>query len=101
MNIQFGTKKRTLGKGWKNMPYEVISGYYFICNDKHGAECRYWMGETFEEAFENFDKMGDKYLGEYNKYNYWIDYCFGYDVDRRLSFSNLDHSDRFVDYGTY
>lgn len=99
MTIHFGEKK--IKRSEYTAKVEKIAGFYFICNDQQGDEHRYWMGETFNEAFRAFDAMGDKYLGSYNKYNYWIDYCSGYDVDRRLAWSNLDHSDRFVDEGTY
>lgn len=92
--IQFG-KKKAKGRGYT---MESVRGYYFVCKDKQGVECRYWMGETFEEAFVEFEIMGDKYLGEHNNYEYWIDFCLGYDIDRRLTWSNLDHSDRFLDH---
>lgn len=92
--IQFGEKKV---KGRKYTT-AIVRGYYFICKDKQGDECRYWMGETFDEAFASFEEIGDKYLGEHNNYRYWIDFCYGYDVDRRLTWSNLDHSGRFLDY---
>ena len=101
MNIQTGIKKRTLGKSWKNMPYEVINGFYFVCKNKNGEECRYWMGETIEEAFKQFEKMGDKYLGQHNKFNYWIAYCSGYDIQKRLAWANRTYTEEFIDYGTY
>lgn len=101
MTIHFGTKYRTLGKSWKNIPYEVVRGFYFVCFDKNHNIHQYWMGETFEEAFKVFDDMGNKYLGDFNKYEYEIEFCSGYDVHGKLSWSNMNYANEFIDHGTY
>lgn len=101
MNVQTGVKKRTLGKSWKNRPYEVVNGFYLVCKDKSGDECRYWMGETMAEAFQKFENMCEKYLGQHNNFNYWVAYCSGYDIDRRMAWANRDYKEDFIDYGTF
>ncbi|MNQ64977.1 hypothetical protein D3C85_794180 [compost metagenome] len=93
--------KKTLNRSEYSVDIEVVRGYYLICDDKYANEIRIWMGETFEQAFRNFDKVGDKHLKDFNKYQYWIDYCSGYDVDRKLAWSNLDQTERFIDHGTF
>jgi hypothetical protein len=41
--------------------------------------------------------MCDLYLTEATGWRYWVDYCHGLAVDGRPAWSNLDHTDVFLD----
>lgn len=71
---------------------EVVRGYYLVLpnGDAH------WLGTRFDEARRNLEAVSSRYLNEKNGYHYWIDYCFGYDVDGRLAWQNLDLVDDFL-----
>lgn len=86
-----GTKLVTLGKSWKNMPREVVKGYYFVKGD-----LRHWIGETTQEAYLGLEKIADKYLNDKDGYNYWIDYCYGFDVKGCYAWMNLDNTDTIL-----
>ena len=94
MTITHGTKSVKLFSTGPKIKHEVIKGYYLVCEDKQGNECRHWFSSTVDTSA--LDKVCDEHLGKHNNYNYWIDYCYGYDVNRRLAWMNLDCTERFI-----
>jgi hypothetical protein len=54
---------------------------------------RHWLGETTYNAARAIDKACDKYLSAEDGYEYWVDFCYGYDVKNNLAWANVDQSD--------
>lgn len=90
--IVHGTVFETLGKSWKKIPRDVVQGYYLILPSGD----RRWIGLDTAQAARRLDFMCNTYLSERDGWQYWIDYCYGYDVDGRLAWANLDQTDRFI-----
>ena len=69
-----------------------VRGYYLVLpsGDRH------WLGETTHEAARAIDKACDKYLSAKEGYEYWVDYCHGYDVKGDLHWANVDQSDTIL-----
>ena len=89
MTITHGTKTSKVFSTGKNPKIEVIRGYYLVLPNQD----RHWMGETKHSAAMALDKMCDKYLTEATGWEYWIDWCMGYDVKGNLAWANVDQSD--------
>ena len=66
-----------------------VRGYYLVLPNKD----RHWMGETMHSSAKALDKMCDKYLSDAIGWDYWIDWCMGYDVQGKLAWANMDQSD--------
>ena len=89
MTITHGTRKVRLFSTGPKSTHEVITGYYLVLpsGDRH------WIGETIHEAARVIEKACDKYLSAKDGWQYWIDYCHGYDVKGNLAWVNMDQSD--------
>ena len=93
MTITHGTRKvRVFSTGSKSTQ-EVIRGYYLVLPDGD----RHWMGETIYEAARSIHKACDKHLSAKDGYEYWVDYCHGYDVGGNLAWSNVEQTDIILD----
>ena len=92
MTIKHGTRKVRLFSTGPKSTHEVIRGYYLVLpsGDRH------WIGETIHEAAMAIDKACDKYLSAKDSWQYWVDYCYGYDVKGNLAWSNVDHTDTIL-----
>lgn len=92
MTITHGTKTSKVFSTGKNPKIEVIRGYYLVLpsGDRH------WIGETIHEAARVIEKACDKYLSAKDGYEYWVDFCCGYDVKGNLAWSNVDHTDTIL-----
>lgn len=90
--ITFGTVYQTLGNSWKNVPREVVEGYYLVLPNGD----RHWFALGGDAAAYLLESACEKYLNDKIGYDYWVDYCFGYDVDRKLAWANIDHTDSFI-----
>jgi hypothetical protein len=66
-----------------------VRGYYLVLPNGD----RHWIGETTYDAARAIDKACDKHLRAEDGYEYWIDYCHGYDVKGNLAWANVDQSD--------
>lgn len=42
------------------------------------------------------EKVADRVLSDEHGYGYWIDFCYGLDVNRNVAWMNLDLTDRFI-----
>ena len=92
MTITHGTRKVRLFSTGPKSAHEVIRGYYLVLpsGDRH------WIGETIYEAARAIEKACDKYLSAEEGYEYWVDYCLGYDVKGNLAWANVDQSDTIL-----
>lgn len=90
--ITFGTVNKTLGASWKNVPHEVIEGYYIVLPNGD----RHWFAKSCIYGDSKLNAICDKYLTKETNWEYWIDYCFGYDVSGNLAWSNIDQTDKFI-----
>ena len=97
MAITHGTRKIKIFSTGPKSTHEVIRGYYLVLpsGDRH------WLGETIHEAAMAIEKACDKYLSATNGYEYWVDYCYGYDVKCNLAWSNADHADAILYYAEH
>lgn len=86
--IAHGTKTIKVFSTGKNPKIEVIRGYYLVLPNKD----RHWIGETKHAAAKALDRMCNKYLSDAIGWNYWIDFCSGYDIKGNLQWANWDHS---------
>ena len=66
-----------------------VRGYYLVLPN----EDRHWIGETIHESAMVINKACDKYLSAEDGYEYWVDFCYGYDVKNNLHWANVDQSD--------
>ena len=89
MTIHHGTHKAQLFRTGPKFKYKVINGYYLVlpCGD------RYWLGLEVYTAAMALDKACDKYLSAKSGWQYWVDYCMGYDVEGNLAWANIDQTD--------
>lgn len=89
--IEFGKKKTKVFSSGNQPTIEVIKGYYLVReSDGH----RFFISEEINGfALENVAK---RVLNDKTGYNYWIDYCIGYDINRVLAWSNLDFINDFI-----
>jgi len=90
--ITFGTVRETLGKSWKNVPREVVEGYYLVLPNGD----RHWFASGSDAAAYRLEMACDKYLNDKIGYEYWVDYCLGYDVEGRLAWTNIDQTDNLI-----
>ena len=67
-------------------------GYYLVL---HNGD-RHWIGETIHKAARAIDKARDEYLSDKYGWQYWVDYCYGYDVKGNLAWANVDQSDSIL-----
>lgn len=92
MTITHGTRKIKIFSTGPKTAHEVIRGYYLVLlnGDRH------WIGETIHEAARAIDKACDKHLSAKDGYEYWVDFCYGYDVKGNLAWSNIDQADAIL-----
>ena len=64
-------------------------GYYLVLPNRD----RHWIGESVYDAARDINKLTNKYLSDEIGWNYWIDWCMGYDVHGKLAWANVDQSD--------
>lgn len=69
-----------------------VRGYYLVLPNGD----RHWLGETTYDAARAIDKMCDKYLSDKGGWQYWVDYCYGYDVKDNLAWANVDQTDAIL-----
>lgn len=69
-----------------------VRGYYIVLPNGD----RHWIGESIYDTVRAIDKACDKYLSAKDGWQYWIDYCHGYDVKGNLAWSNVDHTDTIL-----
>lgn len=91
--ITHGTKTNKLFSTGKNPKVTVIKGYYLVLPNSD----RHWLGGDKYTAAKALEKACDKYLSDKTGYNYWVDWCYGYDVHHALAWDNMDHSDVLLD----
>lgn len=92
MTIIHGTRKIKVFSTGPKIAQEVIRGYYLVLPSGD----RYWLGEAINDAARAIDKSCDKYLSDNDGWQYWVDYCYGYDVKGNLAWSNADHTDAIL-----
>jgi hypothetical protein len=66
-----------------------VRGYYLVLSNR----ARHWIGESVYDAARDLEKVCTKYLSDEIGWDYWIDYCHGYDVKGNLAWANADQSD--------
>lgn len=64
-----------------------VRGYYLVLPHRH------WIGESIYDAARDLEKVCTKYLSDEIRWDYWIDFCVGYDVRGSLHWANRDFSD--------
>ena len=69
-----------------------VRGYYLVLPNRD----RHWIGESVYDAARDIEKVCDKYLSDKDGWQYWVDYCYGYDVKGNLAWSNVDHTDTIL-----
>ena len=87
--ITHGTKTSNVFSTGKNPKVEIIRGYYLVLPNGD----RHWMGESVYDAARGINKLCDKYLSDVIGWDYWIDFCSGYDIMGNLHWANWDRSD--------
>lgn len=89
MTIIHGTRKIKVFSTGPKITQEVIRGYYLVLpsGDRH------WLGEATYDAARAIDKACDKYLSDKDGWQYWVDYCYGYDVYNKFAWTNVDQTD--------
>ena len=92
MTIIHGTRKIKVFSTGPKITQEVIRGYYLVLpsGDRH------WIGETTYNAARAIDKACDKHLRAEDGWQYWVDYCHGYDVKGNLAWASVDHTDTML-----
>ena len=66
-----------------------VRGYYLVLPNGD----RHWLGESVYDAARDLENVCDKYLSDEIGWDYWIDFCTGYDVRGNLHWANRDFSD--------
>lgn len=66
-----------------------VRGYYLVLPNGD----RHWIGESVYDAARDLEKVCTKYLSDEIGWDYWIDWCMGYDVHGKLAWANVDQSD--------
>lgn len=92
MTITHGTRKIKVFSTGPKITQEVIRGYYLVLpsGDRH------WLGVSAYDAARSIHKACDKHLSAKDGWQYWVDYCHGYDVKGNLAWSNVDHTDTIL-----
>ena len=68
-------------------------GFYLVMgNTAQGA--RYFISAEVDSGA--LQAVANRVLNDRAGYDYWIDYCMGFDIDRRVAWSNMDHTDLFI-----
>lgn len=65
--------------------YWIVRGY---------DDQRFFISEKADK--KALEKICDKVLTDKTGYEYWIDYCFGLDVQGIPAWSNIDQIDKFI-----
>lgn len=89
MTITHGTRKVKVFSTGPKITQEVIRGYYLVL--PNGA--RHWLGEAVNDAARDLEKACNSCLSDEIGWDYWIDFCIGYDVRGNLHWANRDFSD--------
>lgn len=66
-------------------------GYWLV---RESDKARFFISEKISEIA--LEQTANKVLNDKHGYDYWIDYCFGLDVEGRAAWSNIDQTDRFI-----
>lgn len=66
-------------------------GYYLVTPDHE----RRFISATIN--LKALERMCDRYLTEKTGWQYWVDYLHGPDVFGNPAWSNVDHTDSFLD----
>lgn len=91
MIIQHGEKTTKIFSSGRNPKIKIIRGYYLVrCSDRS----RFFISEGVSVAA--LENVANKTLSDKHGFDYWVDYCIGYDINGVLAWSNLDHSDNFI-----
>ena len=69
-----------------------VRGYYLVLPNR----ARHWIGESVFDAARDLEKVCTKYLSDEIGWDYWIDYCHGYDVKDNLAWVNVDQTDAIL-----
>ena len=69
-----------------------VRGYYLALPNGD----RHWLGEAINDAARAIDQACDKHLSDKNGWQYWVDYCYGYDVKNNLAWANIDQTDSLL-----
>ena len=69
-----------------------VRGYYIVL---HNGD-RHWLGEAINDAARAIDQACDKHLSDKGGWQYWVDYCYGYDVKNNLAWANIDQTDSLL-----
>lgn len=64
-------------------------GYWLV---RDSDQSRHFIGPNVSEP--TLQRVCNRVLTD-DDYGYWIDYCYGPDVNGAPAWSNLDHTDRF------
>ena len=87
MTITHGKPGKYITTGAHNN--KSVIGYYLVLPNMD----RHWIGGTIYDAARAIEKACDKYLSDNDGWQYWVDYCHGYDVGGNLAWANVDQSD--------
>ena len=74
-----------------NEQTKTRKGYWLV---RSSDEERFFISEKVSEPA--LERVCNKVLNNHTGYDYWIDYCLGYDVNGMEAWSNLDHTDSFI-----
>ena len=88
--------KSILNRIKKNMEKEQEDSYcrigYWLVRDFDGQ--RFFISEKVDK--QALEKICDKVLTDKTGSDYWIDYCYGLDVQGIPAWSNIDQIDQFI-----
>ena len=74
----------------KEQEYSYCRMGYWLVRDFDGQ--RFFVSEKVDE--QALEKVCNNVLTD--SYKYWIDYCFGFDVQGIPAWSNIDQIDQFI-----
>lgn len=89
--IEHGKETIKLWKHGKNPTRKIIRGYYLV-RESDGS--RFFISKNVNVCA--LETVAERVLSDKHGYDYWIDYCMGYDVNGALEWTNLDFTDRFI-----
>jgi hypothetical protein len=68
-------------------------GFYLVMGNTAQGKRHFISAEVDSFAFQ---AVANRVLNDRTGYDYWIDYCMGFDIERRIAWSNMDHTDLFI-----
>lgn len=69
---------------------QVKRGYWLV---RSSDKARFYISESVSATA--LERVANAVLSD-TDFDYWIDYCYGVDVNGASAWSNLDHSDAFI-----